>query len=114
MIFPAFFRGICEGSRLRTWLFQNVAQPVNANQGAAGPSATTRTAAAPLPSTSASAAQASLFAVLEARHCKSPEPAACEAVTTAVHDTIAIAGQDGYAKAKTTFAPRILPILGNA
>ena len=83
-------------------------------QGPAGPSATKGTAATPLPSTSASAAQASLFAVLEARHCKSPEPAACEAVTTAVHDTIAIAGQDGYAKAKTTFPPRILPILGNA
>jgi hypothetical protein len=31
-----------------------------------------------------------------------------------MHDTVAIAGPDGFAKAKTTFSPRHIPVSGNA
>jgi hypothetical protein len=55
-----------------------------------------------------------LFAVLEARRCKAPEPASCENASHAAHDTAAIAGLDGFAVAKTTFTPRAIPTIGNA
>lgn len=55
-----------------------------------------------------------LFAVLEARHCQRPEPSTCEHPGQPLHDTAAIAGLDGFAVAKTTFAPRTIPVIGNA
>jgi hypothetical protein len=55
-----------------------------------------------------------LFAVLEARRCKAPEPAACENPINPIHDTAAIAGLDGFAVAKATFSPRAIPVQGNA
>lgn len=62
---------------------------------------------------STAATQASLFAVLETRHCPAPEPAACGGPLSS-HDTVAIAGLDGFAKAKTSFTPRAVPQIGNA
>lgn len=50
-----------------------------------------------------------LFAVLETRRA-----GAQESEYAGSHDTIAIAGLDGYARAKTTFTPRSIPQIGMA
>ena len=66
------------------------------------------------PSASTATTPPPLFALLEARHCAALEPGACENTISARHDTVAIAGVDGYAKAKSTFVPRPVPVVGNA
>ena len=81
--------------------------------GQGGTTGTSRSVQTSSSASAPAAAQAALFAVLEARHCKAPEPAACESASNAVHDTVAIAGLDGYAKAKATFIPRSCPDLSS-
>ena len=53
-----------------------------------------------------------LLVVLEARRAGSTFGGGPDAYDA--HDTVAIAGTDGYAKAKQTFKPRTLPFIGNA
>jgi hypothetical protein len=54
-----------------------------------------------------------LFGVLENRSCKATQPGSCEG-PLASHDAVALAGLDGYARVKTTLAPRSVPYVGNA
>jgi hypothetical protein len=55
-----------------------------------------------------------LFAVLETHQCPALEPAGCASISGGVHDTLAIAGPDGYAKARTRFTARHIHPSGNA
>ena len=59
-----------------------------------------------------SPAHLGLLAVLEARRAGSTFGGGPDAYDA--HDVVAIAGTDGYAKAKQTFKPRSLPFIGNA
>jgi hypothetical protein len=74
----------------------------------------TRPTSHPSAGTTPTPAPRQLFAVLEARRCKAPEPTACENPSRTAHDTAAIAGLDGFAVAKTTFTPRTIPVQGGA
>jgi|GEM_PF-898812 len=77
------------------------AQPaISLSAGVATPSATATAALSPSPTPSTSGPL--LFAVLEAKIPGSPY----------VYNTVAIAGLDGYARAKTTFVPMPVPSLG--
>ena len=80
----------------------------------ASKTAVTSPTAKPSTATTPTPAARHLFAVLEARHCRAPEPGSCENPLHAAHDTAAIAGPDGFAVAKTTFSPRTIPVVGNA
>ena len=60
----------------------------------------------------ASAPHLGLLVVLEARRAGSTFGGGPDAYDA--HDVVAIAGTDGYAKAKQTFKPRTLPFIGNA
>lgn len=72
-----------------------------ANHSIATPTAGPSHSASPLTGTTPSQV---LFAVLETRRA-----GAHESEYAGSHDTIAIAGSDGYARAKTTFTPRSIP-----
>ncbi len=77
------------------------------------PSQTSRPTASPSQRTTpTSSPHLGLLVVLEARRAGSTFGGGLNAYDA--HDVVAIAGSDGYARAKQTFKPRSLPFIGNA
>jgi hypothetical protein len=82
-------------------------------QGSVGAHPSGNAAATATPTASPSAiSRLGLLVVLEARQAGSTFGGGPDAYDA--HDTVVIAGTDGYAKAKQTFKPRTLPFIGNA